>query len=241
MDNRLHLRHLPAFCLALLLVGGCATTAAGDVISTFDTNLNGWTLADNDPASTLNFVASGGNPGGYIVFSDGAQGADDVFSAPAQFLGVDSGFVNGTLSFDLAHNEPADNISFTPLVLLDAAGDSLSMILSAPTTSSDLSVWTHYSFSLTTGAGFVFDGGTNTSLGFNLSGGTAATAGEIAAVLGDVTAILIPADIHNGTELAALDNFALVSAVPEPSSWTLFAGCVAAGLVAFRRRFRTTV
>jgi hypothetical protein len=61
---------------------------------------------------------------------------------------------------------------------------------------------------------------------------------EINAVLGNVTSIFVPADLHNGVELTALDNFSLVTPVPEPASWSLLAGGGAA-LLATLRRHRT--
>jgi hypothetical protein len=212
------------------------TASAGIIVSDFSSGLDGWILGDNDPASTLTYIASGGNPGGFIQFNDAAQGANDAFSAPAKFLGNDAGFVNGTLSFDLAHNTPAEDISTTPLVIIDTTGDSLSLILGPPATSSSPFVWTNYNIALNTTAGFLFDGGTNTSNGFNLSGGTVATQNQINTVLSDVSLILVPADLHSGTELTGLDNFALSPAVPEPASWGMLAGGVVAVVALIRRR-----
>jgi len=233
--------HFLALGLALLFAGGSATASAGIVISNFNTDLDGWTLSDNDPASTLTYISTGGNPGGFIQFSDAAQGANDVFSAPAKFLGNDSTFLNGTLSFDLAHNEPAEDISTTPLVIMDTSGDNLSLILSAPATSNSPYTWTSYSFALNTTTGFIFDGGTNSSNGFILSGGTLATQVQINTVLNNVSSILLPADMHSGTELTGLDNFALSSSsVPEPSTWGLLAGGAAALFATLRRRVNQT-
>ncbi len=231
--------HYRALGLALFFLGNAAAASAGVVVSNFDSSGESWTLADNDPASSLTYFATGGNPSGYILFTDGAQGANDAFSAPAKFLGNDSGFVNGTLSFDLAHNQPADNINFTPLVIFGGSGDTLSLVLSAPATSSSPYTWTSYNFALNASTGFVFDGGTNSSNGFNLSGGTPATLGQISTVLGNVTAIHVPADMHNGTEVTGLDNFSLAS-VPEPSSWGILAGSAAAMLAFYRRRLVKT-
>ncbi len=228
--------NLRSFSLAVLLAGAGASAAAGQVISTFDTGLDGWTLATNDPASTLTFFATGGNPGGFIQFSDGAQGSDDVFSAPAKFLGNDAGYLNGTLSFDLARNQQAENIGFTPLVITSGSGDNLSLILAAPATSSNPLVWTSYNLALNPSTGFVFDGGTTNSLEWVASGGTPATLGQINAVLGNVASIYVPADMHNGTELTSLDNFALTAAVPEPASWGILAGGMVAWCAVRRRR-----
>ncbi len=206
------------------------------IISDFSTDLDGWTLADHDPSSTLTYVATGGESGGYIQFSDAAQGSNDVFSAPAKFLGNDSAFSHGTLSFALAHNQTADDISTSPLVITAVSGDTLALILTAPATSNSPFAWTDYSLGLNPSTGFVFDGGTNSSAGFNLSGGSAATQAQIDAVLGNVASIFIPADMHTGIELTGLDNVMLTSAIPEPANWGLLAGAVTAMLVMFPRR-----
>jgi hypothetical protein len=227
--------NLRAAGLAILFTGGGLTVSAAVVVSNFNTNLDGWTLAYSDLASTLTYVSSGGNPGGYIVFSDGAQGANDVFSAPAKFLGNDSAFVNGSMSFDLAHNEISDDLSISPLVITDGSGDTLSLIITAPATSTSPYVWTSYNLALNTSTSFVFDGVTNNSEGFTPSGGTVATQNQINAVLGNVSSISVPADLHNGTELTGLDNFSL-SSVPEPSSWGILAGALATLFAVFRRR-----
>jgi len=225
-----------AIGVIVLLLGGGTVASAGVVVSNFNSTAESWTLGDSDPSSSLTYFATGGNPGGYILFTDAAQGNNDVFSAPAKFLGNDSSFMGGTMSFDLAHNEPADDITISPLVIFGGTGDTLSLIIAAPATSSNPYTWTSYNIGLNSSAGFVFDGGTNSGSGFNLSGGTAATPGDISVVLGNVTAIYVPADMHNGTEVTGLDNFALAS-VPEPSTWGVLAGGAVALLAFCRRRF----
>ncbi len=235
MNKSTHCFYPRAVGVIVLLLGGGTIASAGVVVSNFNSSGESWTLGDSDPSSSLTYFATGGNPGGYILFTDAAQGANDVFSAPAKFLGDDSGFMGGTLSFDLAHNEPADDITISPLVIFGGTGDTLSLIIAAPATSSNPYTWSSYNIALNTGAGFVFDGGTNSANGFNLSGGTAATLGDISVVLGNVTGIFVPADMHNGTEVTGLDNFALTS-VPEPATWSILAGGAAAVWAFYRRR-----
>ena len=197
-----------------------ASAAKADVASTFDTGADGWTLANNDPASTLTYEASGGNPGGYILFTDGGQGADDVFSAPSKFLGNDLASYNQSLSFDLLTSATADALSDTPLTITNGTGDSLSLVIGAPV----VNMWTSYSYALNASSGFLFDGG------------AAATPAQIQAVLADVTSLYIPADVVNGVSTMGLDNVVLGVAVPEPSTWATMLGSL--GLLGLALRFR---
>jgi len=196
------------------------TTYAQNVTSIFDVSgagLDGWVLGNSDPNSTLTYETSGGNPGGYILFNDGAQGSWDAFSAPAIFLGNDSAFEDGLLSFDLLHSAPGDWMSSNPIMITDGSGDSLSLVITSPV----INQWTSYSFALNTSAGWLFNGGT-------------ATQSEIETVLGNVTSLTLPADMHNGGETTGLDNVSL-QAVPEPAASILvFAGLLA---IPLGRRF----
>ncbi len=216
-----------AVAVALALIGLIAValavpaTASADVISNFDTNLEGWTLANNDPFSTFTYQASSGNPGGYALFGDGAQGKWDDFSAPAKFLGNDSEYVNGSFNFDLYHNEPANGVANNPLCITDTSGDWISVVI-APL---PINEWTSYSFALNTSSGFLFDGG------------AAATQSQIDTVLSDVASIWVPADLYGGPDDTGLDNVSLVGA-PEPGTLTLLCSALLglAGAFYLRRR-----
>jgi len=65
----------------VLFFGLLVTSAEGDVMSTFDTDADGWVFDVYDQS----WQSTGGNPGGYILNS--AYGATGLVSAPSKFLG----------------------------------------------------------------------------------------------------------------------------------------------------------
>src|SRR4051794_40929846 len=85
------------FILMVILPFALARIAsAAQITSTFDTDLDGWT---SSAGGTMSFVATGGNPGGFLRDVDN-DNSDMFVSAPAKFLGNQSAFVGGTVSFD---------------------------------------------------------------------------------------------------------------------------------------------
>ena len=86
------------------------------VVSTFDTDADGWTLQVLSSLFTTNpplvvayelptYLASGGNPGGCISSQDSAvDPTEPHFVAPAKFLGDKSAYYGGVLSFDVVCN-----------------------------------------------------------------------------------------------------------------------------------------
>jgi hypothetical protein len=203
------------YSLTLLLTALAGATASANVSSNFDTaanGLDGWTLANSDPESTLVYKSTGGNPGGYILFTDGGQGTPDLFSAPAKFLGNDSAYLNGTLSFQLDDSQTANSLSVDPLTITDTAGDKLTLVITAPVAAQ----WNSFSFALNTSSGFIYDGG------------SAATQAQISTILTNVKSIYLPADIHNGLETDGLDNVTLAAVAPEPSTWSLLMAALVA-------------
>lgn len=85
------------------LIGGAGFDVADyrgrleNVISTFDGDADGWSIANN---GDLTFVGSGGNPGGFLQGEDTGLGTFQ-FDAPAKFLGDHSDKFGGSLSFDM--------------------------------------------------------------------------------------------------------------------------------------------
>ena len=100
-----------AFLFGLMLTA--AASHSQIAVSTFDTDADGWMMANVNSTSfgnppgiintfNPNFSANTGNPGGEIWSPDGAAGPITCFVAPAKFLGDKLGAYGGTLTFDMA-------------------------------------------------------------------------------------------------------------------------------------------
>ena len=175
--------------------------------STFDTNSEGWSVADwnNPDLSTIvqtfsvGWISSGGNPGGYINASDLSDNWF-WFSAPAKFLGNKSAAFGTSLQFDLSVSIYA---SEAPVVILTGAGQRLYFLGNSPPTT-----FASYNIPLT-------------PTGWRLNdykNGIEPTPAIMQSVLGNLDGLYIDGDWHNGIETAGLDNVRLV---PEPTSLAL--------------------
>ncbi len=203
---------------------------------TFDSNDQGWFIHDfagegdyhtNFGTFTADFNATGGNPGGFISHIDPSGGS--FFFENTTGLGDYSSFSGGTFNFSLMTDQEANFIDDNVVILRGGASDLtlVSQISPLPNQS-----WTDYSIDLVA-SNFTYN---------NKSGGVVSDA-DFAAVLGDLTNVLIDAEYHNGvSETTSLDSvwFAAVptgpSAVPEPSTYSLLGALSLAGLALWRRK-----
>ena len=196
--------------LALTLLAVHASSAL-TIESTFDAGLEGWTTS---VGGELTFVGTGGNPGGFLQQTD-IDLSDMFVSAPANFLGNLSAFLNGSLSFDARQVSGAGE-KYAPFgfVTLFNGGNAVSTdIAGADAPSSD---WSTFSINLDP-AGFQ------------------TTPEALAAVLSNVTLIAVQLESQIGVvEVTGMDNFRLVSAVPEPS--TLLLGSFGLSVALWMRR-----
>ena len=205
----------------VLALSTLATVASAAAISTFDTDSENWSVVSftNPNAGDFSvlstnaptFHATGGNPGGFISTVDPDNG-DFMFSAPAKFLGNQSGA--GSLSYDL--NYPVGNLDYKPVDIMLTDGATRLLWLSNPTPSLGPS-FTHVAVGLAPSA--------NWHIGSN--SGATPTAGDFQAVLSNLTGLFISGEYTAGLiETPGLDNVRL--SVPEPASVIL----AAVGLVA---------
>ena len=85
------------FVLTLVaLIAMARVASATQILSTFDTDLDGWTSSSG---GSTTFATTGGDPGGFLRDLD-LDNTDMFVSAPAKFLGDKSAFAGGTVSFD---------------------------------------------------------------------------------------------------------------------------------------------
>jgi len=200
-------------CTLLITLGATASLAfSGEIISTFDEGDEGWTRnTPSDPAASISWFSTGGNPGGYIRFNEPGQGTVDFFNAPAMFLGNQGGKYGGELSFDLRINGNSNSANVSDGVRLVGAGLTLTYEIARPTTE-----WQSYEIPLIEGDWRV--------------GGVLATEAQLRSVLSDLDRLNIRADWIIGAEQVSLDNVRLV---PAPGSAAVLA---MAGMIAARRR-----
>lgn len=205
------------------VVLACGAASAGAVVlaaSTFDTDSEGW-VAQNGAAG-FQWMATGGESGGFIRAIDSSGGLVWGFAAPAAFLGNQSAAYGGTLSYSLRAVPLTNPFSEAyPDVKLTGAGLTLA-IDAGPNPGND---WTAYSVSLSAGAWHLDD----------LSG-PLATPAQMQAVLADLTAVRIRAEFSNSIDIGGLDSVTLAAPVPEPASSLLFAaGLSLLGLTLLRK------
>lgn len=229
--------------LALLLavaIFASSPAAFADVISTFDSDKDGWTLFQNDGAP-FDWISTGGNPGGYIGATDKTNDWAYV-QAPSKFLAPAA--YGGTLSFDLKVdnlNQPAGFPGiFAVRVGLQGAGFTLINEGALPTTT-----WTNYSFTLDELSAHGWRKFSNFSQNYSF-GAPLATQAEMQSVLAGLTRLVIATDYTLASidsnvpqvDRTYIDNVRLSTAeVPEPTSLALLSlGFGSLGVLRLRRR-----
>lgn len=213
------------FCLwvfAASLAVGLTTVQASSatIMNTFDSSAQGWT--GNPGEGSLAWVAAGGNPGGHIRITDIGAGVNNGFASGAlagpNFLGNLTGFIGGTLSFDMATFAGGGG-TFASFGNLRIEGGGL-VATNDIAGNAPVGGWQSYSTS--------FDAA---SWGVSSSDWTT--------ILSNVTLFGFPTDAFNGADTIGIDNVKLQSApttvIPLPAGFTLLlSGLI--GMIAFRRR-----
>jgi predicted ribosomally synthesized peptide with SipW-like signal peptide len=156
---------------------------------------DGWQLFGDATTADAQVVGSGGNPGAYLEGVDTATGGIWYFDAPSSFLGDQSAFAGGSLAYDL--QQSPDGTLVRDDIVLEGASTTLVYRYGSVADFPDVTPnWSEYDIPLDPGAGWTVGS----------SSGPAATPTEIAAVLGDLTALRIRGEFVNGNDTGGLDN-----------------------------------
>lgn len=155
----------------------------------------------SDSGTTLTWVSSGGNPGGFLRVNEPAQGNVDRIAAPAEFLGNKSAFVGGTFSMDRLTNTLSSPLTSNDDIRLVSDGVILRYDLPSP----GLGEWVTATVDLSAAAGWV-----------RVSDSQPPTPEQFLAVMSNLTGIYLLADFRSGPETPSFDN--IIMAIPEPST-----------------------
>ena len=174
------------------------TDSPGQIISTFETDDDGWQITGDAQggAAVPNYEGSKGNPAPSISATDDVQGGTWYFKAPGKFLGDKSGFVGGTLEFDLMQEIGSRNQFNNDDIVLKGGGLTMTYDTSQNPGGGTSGSWTSYSVSL--------DDSDNWDVG-----GSAADQSDIETVLGDLTELRIRGEYQSGADTGYLDNVTL--------------------------------
>jgi hypothetical protein len=217
----------------LVCASASASVTAATVSSDFSLGQDGWTVStfsDNGAPNFLGpqltglqptFVASGGDPGGFIRITDPDNGWT-YFVAPDKFRGNQSDKLGGSLSFSLQHSggqlagdPPHAVLKSGALVLVADAGGPPALTPK----------WAEYSVSLSVG---------NWHVG-NLAGALA-TAQDLSLALGNLSGLFLASEFVTPiVETNGLDSVKF-TAVPLPSAlWSMLGALSLFGLRGKRR------
>lgn len=218
------MRFLRFFAVSALFGSLSLGLRAQLVLSDFNAGTDGWlpyTAGAHDATIAVSWNATGGAGGtGGLVLNDPGSGVDDYYAAPAKFLGDNSVFYGGTLSYDLKLSIAPGGGTVDNVILTGNGLSLASAVHPAPLVGS----FTSYTLTLTETSGWYLVGTA-----------TAPTQAQMQSVLSNTTGLRIWGDWGVGPEAETLDNVRL-AAVPEPGTWALFGGGVL--LLAARRKHR---
>jgi hypothetical protein len=222
---------LPAVCL-LLLAFAPAARADAIVMSTFDTDAEGWNAVSINSSGnvsgthTVTWNATGGNPGGHLSRTDPQSDTFFYWNAPAQYLGDMSAALGGTLAYDVRHS--GGSLLNAADVILVGGASPLRLVYDVaaqPTTA-----WTPFTIPFSQGQWRVG----------SLSGAFA-TQQQIADVLAALTALRIRGEyLGSPGEIGRLDNVSVNTPepTPEPAALALMGTGLAGCAIIARRKHR---
>ena len=179
----------------LTSVPGQEVVPGGAIVSTFDKDDDGWTVAGDAQGGrkTPNYHKDGGNPGGHLSAKDDANNDVWYWVAPKKFLGDRSASYGKTLSFDLTQS-----ITDSPFDDSDVIreGETMTLVFKLP--KHPEMKWTSYKIPLKASKGWKVK---HTSKD--------ATEDELKAVLKSLKRLWIRGEYASGYDIGQLDNVSL--------------------------------
>ncbi len=206
------------FVLMMVLVLFCGTQSQANLVSTFDTSTEGWTVVRASDNS-VNWGPTGGNPGGFLSGVDQGQGGGvGFFMSPSSWNGDWTGYKNGQLKYDLAIHNPNSRYYQHAFDVQILSGSTALTGISVQTTA--WTGWKTFEVPLTA-ASFGNDPNFDT-------------------VMANVTGLYIRAEYLIGYETEKLDNVRVTGTaapVPEPATMLLLVtGLVGLASTRLRRK-----
>jgi hypothetical protein len=203
--------------VAFLAVLHFLTPLMGQTLqSTFTSDLEGWTSSSG---GFVTYSSVGGNPGGFLRQQD-LDLADMFISAPSLFLGNQTVFLGGSLSFDV--KQLVGIADYQPFGIVSLRSGTSVNIADIVPPGLPQSEWTTQSIVLNAA-----------------SFGTSAA--NFALILGNLTGLEVTLESQVGiVETVGFDNFRMsIATVPEPTALSIV-GLLSVGLGLWhqRRRFR---
>jgi gliding motility-associated-like protein len=190
--------HKFIFSVVVVLI---ANSVRGQIVSTFDTDRDGWTAIDSQTGANPTYQSTGGNSGGFIQVIDGVAGTATYYNAPAKFLGDRSASYGAFLRFDLQVSiTPNSNTAGARLI-----GGGITLVKLLSVLPSVAPAWTSYSMRL--------DISENWRVGSTT--GPVASEAQIRTVLASLTGLAINGEYNTAAaDGGGLDNVVLESNAP---------------------------
>ncbi len=165
------------------------------IVSTFDKDADGWTVAGDAQAGRTKptFHKDGGNPGGRVSAQDDGVGGVWYWEAPKKFLGDRSSSHGKALSFDLIQSATDSQFNDADVTL---EGEKTTLVFKLPQHPD--TKWTSYKVPLAAGKGWKVK--TNDK---------EATEEELKAVLKSLKRLWIRGEYRDGADTGQLDNVSL--------------------------------
>jgi hypothetical protein len=211
--NQLKWMTLCVVVAAGALIAPAAATATPFSYPFNDSNQN-FTVLQSGASTPATLVLTGGNPGGFIRFTDAiaetgcptvAPCDPSLFEGPNPLPGPLTANYGGTWSFDFK-TDVAPSVNKNVYLIIDSGGVGLVKSIPPANTTN----WQHFSGSLTEPGWLLYDFGVGTS--------APATEAQFKSVLSDAIATDVQPDVYTGSgEHYGLDNFVFTNG-PQPAA-----------------------